>query len=383
MLQRLRVLHLTAPAESGGLETVVSTLATEQHRCGQAVRVLAVIEPRSGAHPFVTALRSVGVDAVQVELPGRAYLAERRLVRGMIDDWRPDVVHTHGHRSDVLHVGPARARGAAVVSTEHGFSPLGARVRLYRALQQALLRRFDAVVAVSRPIHQKLAGTWVTAPRLHLIPNAWNGVRPSQDRGASRRKLGLPQEGFIAGWIGRMVPVKGGDVFLAAMADPRLIDVKACLIGSGPERGRLERIAASSRPGDVFFPGAVAPAAELFPAFDVFVLSSRSEGTPMTLFEAMAARVPIVAAAVGGVPDVLSGEEASLVPPDDPEALAGAIEAVAADAAAAASRAAAAERRLEDEFGIAPWVRKYDVVYREAIRSARRRAAGRGASAAA
>src|SRR5690606_17786654 len=110
-------------------------------------------------------------------------------------------------------------------------------------------------------------------------------------------------------------------------------------------------------------------AGQLFPAFDAFVLSSRTEGTPIALFEAMAARVPIVATRVGGVPDVVTAAEAILVPSEDPRELAKAIRAVVADTGSARSRAAAAEDRLRTAYDVEPWVDRYVSIYENVQRS--------------
>ena len=106
-------------------------------------------------------------------------------------------------------------------------------------------------------------------------------------------------------------------------------------------------------------------ASRFFTAFDVFVLSSRNEGVPIVLFEAMAARVPIVATRVGGVPDVVTAADAVLVPPDNPSALAGAIRAVYTDPDTARLRASAAQQKVGDEFGLLPWLQAYETIYRE------------------
>jgi glycosyltransferase involved in cell wall biosynthesis len=117
--------------------------------------------------------------------------------------------------------------------------------------------------------------------------------------------------------------------------------------------------------------GVVSDAPRLMSAFDVFVLSSRTEGTPISLLEAIHAGVPIVATVVGGVPDVVSAKEAVLVESETPPALADALRRVHDDRAAAATRAASATKRLETDFAIAPWVDAYEKIYERAI-SARR-----------
>jgi glycosyltransferase involved in cell wall biosynthesis len=113
----------------------------------------------------------------------------------------------------------------------------------------------------------------------------------------------------------------------------------------------------------VRFHGTVPDAARYISAFDVFVLSSRSEGTPVTLLEAIAAKVPVVVTRVGGVPDVVGPEEAMLVPPEDPGALAEAIDFVIQEPAAAARRVEAAAHRLHANFGMERWIDAHDRVY--------------------
>jgi len=110
--------------------------------------------------------------------------------------------------------------------------------------------------------------------------------------------------------------------------------------------------------------GLVPDAADLYPAFDAWVLSSRTEGTPIALLEAMAARVPVVATAVGGVPDVVSSAEALLVPSEQPRELAAALATVLADRAQAALRAEAAYRRLTEAYSPGGWLDAHVALYR-------------------
>jgi len=200
-----------------------------------------------------------------------------------------------------------------------------------------------------------------------MIPNALAAHPAPLDRAAARRALKLPDEGLIAGWVGRLSREKGVDVFIDALAslDDRV--VRAAIMGDGPERRVQEARADSLAPGRFQWLGAIPDAARYFAAFDLFVLSSRAEGLPMVLLEAMAACIPIVATRVGGVPDLLSPAEAMLVPPDNPAALAAAIRAAIDDPAATSSRAKAARLRQQSEFDVGPWSARYESVYRELI----------------
>jgi glycosyltransferase involved in cell wall biosynthesis len=361
---RRKILHILAPGEVGGLESVVRSLATAQQAAGHDVAVAAVVDPATGEHPWVAAARADGLSVLECTIPARAYHRERAAVARLCGTVAPDIVHTHGYRPDVLAGGIARRLGHATVTTVHGFTGGGARNRLYEWLQLRAFRRFDAVVAVSRPLSERLAAAGVSPARLHVIPNAYPARGLPLSPAEARSALGLAPRGFRLGWVGRLSAEKGADVLVDAMGLLRDLPISLSVLGTGREFAALTTRAAAAGLGDhIRWHGTVADAGRLFSAFDCFVLSSRTEGTPIVLFEAMAAGVPVVATAVGGVPDVISGTEALLVPPENPAALAEAIRAVHADPPAAAARAVAARRRLEAEFGVAEWITRYDVTY--------------------
>ena len=366
--ESLSVVHLLAPATFGGLESVVAGLAAGQAEAGARVAIGLLLSPGSSwKSPLAQSLEATGIPLSHLEFPPRAYLAERRAVGALLARWRPQVLHTHGYRPDVLHAPLARTLGVGRVSTVHGFTGGGLRNRIYEWIQRRALRRFDAVVVVSEALRTMLEAGGVPASRLHLVPNALKPAGTLLDRASARDALGLPPEGAVVGWVGRFTQEKGPDQMIRAFQglDPT---VSLSLLGSGPMRGGLEDLAGnlgiSKR---IRWHGTVPNAASFLRAFDLVCLSSWTEGTPMVLLEAMAAETPVVATSVGGIPDVVSGDEALLVPPGDPSAMAEAMRATLADPAAARRRAEAASARLTRDFGVDQWLNRYRDVYRAAL----------------
>jgi glycosyltransferase involved in cell wall biosynthesis len=361
----LSIVHIVAPDTVGGTESVVRGLAIGHSRRGHTVHVIGVVDPEPKDHPFLRSLAGTGVRVHGIFIPPRAYFRERRLVRELLREIRPDVVHTHDYRPDVLDAPLARRMGIPTVTTLHGSSLLGGRTAFHEWLQLKVLPRFQGVVAVSQQILRDLKKTRVRPERVHYIPNGWVTPAGQLSREEARQALGEPASGTIVGWVARLIRVKACDVFLRAFVACKGLPVRAVIVGEGPERAGLEALAAElGLGGQVRFFGEHPAAGRLFKAFDAFVLSSRSEGTPITLLEAMSAGVPVVATAVGGIPDVLTEEHAWLVPPEDPPALGAALREALENRDAAAERAAAASRRLADQFGAERWLAKHEAMYR-------------------
>jgi len=362
----LTILHLAAPGVAGGLESVVLELTSGLRLSGHRVVLAAVLERGTEDHPVTRRAAEEGVEVRRLEVPPRAYLMEYRLLRQAIADVRPDVIHTHGYRADLIGGLAARRAGVPWVSTVHGFTGGDRKNRIYEWLQVRAYRRVQSVVAVSEAIRERLMREGIPAARIHLLPNAW-APKSMWSRENARRRLGIVDGDPVIGWVGRLTREKGADVFLEALALLPNRHWRACIVGDGRERPALAARALALGIADrVAWQGLVHDAAALYPAFDTWVLSSRTEGTPIALFEAMAARVPAIVTAVGGVPDVVSAAEALLVPPERPDALAAAIAAVLADPAAADARVEAAYRRLAEAYAPADWLAAHVALYRSA-----------------
>lgn len=368
----MRILHFLAPGAVGGLERVVQLLAHGQARAGDDVHVAAVLDEGSEGHPLLDTLAAGGVTTHAFVISSRGYWREWAAIGELCNRLRPAVAHTHGYRPDVVDAAAARHAAIPTVTTVHGLTGGDWKNRLYQRLQRRAHRRFDAVIAVSRPLADQLIRDRVAAGRVHLVQNAWQETTAPLDRLAARHELGVCEDGVVIGWVGRLSAEKGADVLLDTLAHLTDLPVSVSLIGNGSEQRALAaRAQHLGVEGRVRWHGVVPDAARCFAAFDIFVLSSRTEGTPIVLFEAMAAGVPIVATRVGGVPDVLSSAEATLVPSDDPMALAAAIRAIYGDPVGARERAHRARARLDSHFALPPWLDRYDAIYRRVTQSAR------------
>jgi len=182
------------------------------------VCVAVIHEAGQGDHPFVTALSELGIEVIPLRVAPRAYRTERAGIAELCGTLRPDVVHTHGYRADVVDAGVARSQRIPTVTTVHGFTGGGWKNRVYERLQRYAFRQFDAVVAVSRPLAEALVREGVPLGRVHEIRNAWDDAVTFLDHSAACSVLGVPSDGFRLGWVGRVSHEKGPDVMLQALA---------------------------------------------------------------------------------------------------------------------------------------------------------------------
>jgi glycosyltransferase involved in cell wall biosynthesis len=224
----------------------------------------------------------------------------------------------------------------------------GLRVRLLRATRTAALRRARKVLVPSAYLRNVAEGWGLPPERLEVIPNPAPAIPPLRDRDEARAELGL--DGVTLTAAGRLTRQKALGDALAAVA--RVDGVTLLLVGDGPERGALERQTRDlGLDGRVRFLGAQTRdgVIGLFRVADAAIITSAWENLPHTVLEALAVGTPVIATAVGGVPEIVhDGENGLLVAPGDVEALAQAIRRLATDDAFRATLAEAAARSVEE-----------------------------------
>ncbi|MBL8138782.1 MAG: glycosyltransferase family 4 protein [Acidobacteria bacterium] len=247
---------------------------------------------------------------------------------------RPHVVHTHTAKAGAVGRAAAILAGVpAVVHTYHGhvlrgyFSP--AKTAVYRGIEQSLAWKTDRLLAVTTRVRDELIALGVgKASQYRAVPLGFDLVpllAAERRRGELRAELGVGDAPLI-GIVARLVPIKAHEVFLAAAAEVRrqVPGARFLIVGDGELRQTLElQTAALGLTAAVRFLGWRADIDRLYADIDVMALTSRNEGSPVALIEAMAAGVPVVSTDVGGVADVVEhGVSGLLAPMDDAAAVA-------------------------------------------------------------
>jgi glycosyltransferase involved in cell wall biosynthesis len=246
---------------------------------------------------------------------------------------RPDLIQTHAVKSHYL-LRLSGAQGAIPwIAFHHGYTWPDFRARIYNQLDRWSLRAASRVITVSRPFQQELVRMGVRRTRIEVVHNAidpgW-GARWTREAGeALRKELGVASGSKVALIVGRLSREKDHLTLLRALAAIRSagLPLHLIIVGDGPERLRIEHAAKEFALTPFVSLVGQRPSAEpYYNIADVAVLSSRSEGSPNALLEAMAAGVPAVATAVGGVPEIVEdGVSALLVKPRDAGGMANAI----------------------------------------------------------
>ena len=316
-------------------------------------------------------LEGEGITVAELRRPEGFRPSVGRAVAAAARRHRADVIHCH-HYSPFVYACVARlwprwSMAPPLVFTEHGRLSDAQPSPKRRMVNRVLSRMPRRVFAVSENLKRHMVGEGFSDSQVGVI---YNGIdaRPepaAAARASARQQLGVDEQTLVVGTIARLDPVKDlGTLIRAVAALAKSRRVLLVIVGDGPERARLEETAAAvDAERHVRFLGHRNDARDWLAGCDVYVNCSISEGVSLTILEAMAARLPIVATRVGGTPEVVDESCARLVPSRDPDALAAALAELADRPAIRQQLGAAARRRVVERFSIDRMVRDYRDVY--------------------
>ncbi len=331
MKQQFKVAYILTPIEFGGAEKVSLEFFRNVNREKFDIHPILLVRPWEQETYFARELRGYGFayDTVPVGVktndgPLRILRAIQRIY-SLLKISSFDLVHTHGYFADICALPVAKMLGINSVSTCHGFIGNDRKLRFYNMLDRLSLRLSKGIITVSEDIMESLTTSGIKKHRIKVIQNAISQpcevTKVQTRRNKSSKSLSLDSSKFVIGYIGRLSEEKGVKYLIeaASILRDKNVDFKLIVVGDGPERAELENLVKErSLEEQVVFVGFQTDVATWLTTFDVFVLPSLTEGTPMALLEAMSMGIPVIATAVGGVPKVLSdGKNGLLVSPHD------------------------------------------------------------------
>lgn len=339
---------------------------------------LVTFDRGNNSADFVAAARELGLEVDVIPERGRFDRSVIRALRKIVAQRSPDVVVTHQVKSHFLMKVSGLWQEYPWVAFNHGYTTTDRKMLLYNRIDRWSLPKADRVVTVCNAFAQMLVSMGVPRERIHVQHNS---IRPepavsAQEMHVLRRKLGIFEDERMILAVGRLSKEKAQIDLLRAfknLSDTHAeINARLVIVGDGPERKELE--AATALLGlayCVVFTGQVNNVQAYYAAADALVNPSHSEGSPYVLLEAMAASLPIVATAVGGVSEMVkNNESALLVPASNPLAMADAIARVLSDDQLARRLAANASALVTKRFSPETYVRSLVAIYRDVISSA-------------
>lgn len=366
----LRVAHVVLALDVGGLERNVINQVREGHGLGQSVSVVCLERPGTLASQVETlGGHLVCLDkrpGIRLELIVKIWAVLRKI--------RPDIVHTH-QIGTLIYAGPA-AHGASVplvVHTEHGTENCAGRLRT-RLLGRLAGRYAARFYCLSEDMAAQVRANRIAPrPKVHVIHNGIDMARfrERHDPDSMRRSFGIPFGAPVVGTVGRLNEIKRQDLLIRAFAEVRrrVPDAHLLLVGDGPLIDDLRALAASLELSEsVHFAGYRPHSAPYLQMMDIFALTSRSEGTPQAMLEALVTGLPVIASRVGGIPEVIEdGRTGLLFKPDDEAALATGLVRLIADKDLARRLGEAGRSRVESTFDIRRMARDYHNHYLELL----------------
>ncbi|WP_066633881.1 glycosyltransferase [Desulfolucanica intricata] len=370
-MKQLRVLHIIGGGEFGGAERHILNLACSLDPQKIAITVICLFE-----EPFARMAGEMGLNALAVPMRHKLDLGTLGRLTGVVRDYRPDLVHTHGVRANLLGRLAARRAGVRkIVTTVHSllvqdypdfFS------RLANTWTELLTRGLtDHFIAVSRELKNALVKDGLPENKISVIYNGLDldKFKPRLPAGSYRKRLGCGPQVPLVAIVARLHAVKGHKIFLQAVDKvlEAVPEARFLVVGAGPDEIQLKEL--TGRLGlesVVNFLGFVEDVPDLMADLDLLVIPSLWEGFGLTAIEAMTVGVPVVASDVGGLPEVVrAGETGILVPPRDPAALAKAIIWVLKHREEAGRMAARGAEVVRSEFSSEVMARKTGELYQK------------------
>ena len=362
----MKILHIISSGGMYGAEAVILDLSRCLARAGHTSLLGVFGSAAQRNTELEDRAQTQGLETHPIPCTGQLDRSVPARIRELVMATGAQVVHAHGYKADVYAYWALRGTSTPLVSTCHNWIDSDLSLRVYNRFDRALLRRFQGVVAVSDGVRKILLASGVRQERIRLIRN---GVDVHGFASVPRNGPPLEHGRCTVGVVARLSHEKGVDLFLeaAAIVAQQLPETRFVIAGDGPDRGTLQALLEElNLKGRAVFLGRQNDMPAFYASLDLLVLPSRMEGLPMAVLEGMASGLPVVATAVGEVPQVVeSGQTGLVVAAEDPPALAAAISELVRDAALRERMGSKAKARVTEQFSGDRMAAEYLALYRD------------------
>jgi glycosyltransferase involved in cell wall biosynthesis len=377
MQPKYRIAYLLTPIDFGGAEKVSLNFLQNVSRNLFEIHPILLFRPWETDSFLLKALKKADypiIDKIPVSLGNHDHfwlIRRFRMIFSVLKQNHFDLLHTHGYQADIIGIPAANVLRIPTISTCHGFIENDRKLSLYIRLDRFVSRFSNKIIAVSKDIQRNLTAHGIQSSRITVIPNAVDTEIDessfSNSRHSVRKSFGFSDRDFVLGYAGRLSQEKGLIYLIEAVSIARKRDCpgKLFIIGEGSQESELRVFSRKEGLEDhVVFAGFQSDVSQFFPAMELFVLPSLTEGTPMALLEAMAHGIPVIASEVGQIPEIIdSGKSGILVRPKDPEQIADAILFLHNNPSIREAIAKEGQKKVKSQFDVRKWVRQIENEY--------------------
>lgn len=380
-MKPVHVLHCTLFLKMGGLESIIMDIAKNMDRSIFKISILCL---GSYDESYKSIMDDIGVPIYHIKRNGRFDRSFFKRIVSLIKTIKADVFHAHSGCFFNTAICAKISGVKTYVYTEHGLPLYDSGLPMNTGFKTRLEDKFaawvsDRIFAVSDEIRMDMATRFPRSMnKVRIVTNGVDTDRFKLDKDDTlkadlKKRFAIPADYKVIGSVGRLVHIKNYESLIRAFS--KLIKnydkkLHLILIGDGVERLRLENIA---RENNVFpfvtFAGVQYNIQNILPAFNVFVLPSRTEGTSISLLEAQACGVPAVVSLVGGNPNIIKhGLNGFLFKPDDCDAMAQCIKEILSDETLSARMSMTASEMVQNRFSVRTMVKEYENSYLELLK---------------
>lgn len=366
----LKVLHLRSSAGFYGAERVIVTLMKRLPDDGVDASLACIENYISGDKSLLEHAQSANLHAVEIPCKSRMDINTIKSLKAFCKDNQIDVIHSHDYKSHFYAAIVAKFAGCKQVATLHGKTFGGLKNRIYEFVENLLLRPVSHITVVSEQLYDALSKTNIKN-RLSQIANGIDDHSFNPEvKGFGKEYWGFQSENFVFGVIARLSEEKGHQILLEAFAkiSKQNDEARLLLVGDGPLYDEL--IDQAKKLGifeKVNFTGSRTEVEQILNDMDCYVSPSHTEGMPMSILEAMAAALPIVATDVGAVGHLLRDDHGKLVEPGNVDELATQMQLILDKQNTIQALGLKCRKRIEEDYSASIQSEKFARIYRSVL----------------